>query len=120
MRAKVFGSVLAAFLMPGLANAAEWRATFTTIAGNISTCPQSSAYKWWVLEEGNTLVVTNPTKRTRHLTIQLEPDGSAAGDFPFQLQRTEQVRVKVPAGNDPCVFEFLTISNACTIRVDPA
>jgi len=111
---------MAAFLMPAMANAAEWRATFTTVAGNISTCPQSSGFKYWVLEEGNTLVVTNPTKRTRHLTIQLQPDGSAAGDFPLQFQRTEQVRVKVPAGSGPRAFEYLMLANACTIRIDPA
>ena len=120
MRTVLLGSVMAASLMPALANAAEWRATFTTISGNASTCTASSANKWWIIEENNTLVVANSTKRTRHLTIKLQPDGSAAGDFSLELQRIEQVRVKVPAGSGPRVFEFLTLANACTVRVDPA
>ena len=119
MRAISIASLVVTWLAPVVANAAEWRATFTLIAGNSSTCGQSSSSKYWVIEESGTLVVTNPTKRIRHLTIQLLPDGSAAGDFPLQLQRTEQVRAKGPAGSGPRVFEFLKLSNACTIRVDP-
>lgn len=109
----------AACLLSGAASAAEWRVTFTLVAGNASTCMAGSANKYWAIEEGKALLVTNPTKRYRFMTIQLQPDGSAAGDFPFEMQRIEQVRVKVPAGSGPRVFEFLTIANACTVRVDP-
>lgn len=50
-----------------LASAAEWRATFTIIASNTSTCSSSSATKVWMIEETSTLAVGNSSERYRHL-----------------------------------------------------
>ena len=74
-----------------------------------------------IVQDGGTLAIMNPTKRYRHMTIPLQPDGSATGEYPLSLANyTVTSRVKVPAGTGPRPFEFLTIANACTVRVDPA
>ena len=114
------GLVAAACLAPGIACAAEWQVTLTVQSGNATTCGSSHATKFWVLQDGNSLKLTNPTKRTVNMAVPLQPDGSAAVEVPIQFTtRTDRVRVTLPPGSDRRRFEYLSLREACVISVDP-
>jgi hypothetical protein len=74
-----------------------------------------------VLQGGNTLTLANMSKRIVHMTVPLQPDGSAVIEVPFQLAtRPDKARVKVPAGTDRRRFELVTARDVCGVSVDPA
>lgn len=109
---------LIVLLSPKAGIAAEWQVSAVFLSGNASSCSTSDSTKMFMVEEGAMLHLMNSSKRFKLLTIPLNPDGSASGDYEFGMMRKQMARVKASAGNGPRPVEYVLLQNVCAYRLE--